>query len=304
MLTFSIFSQRQMRIKELKFCQLADNIDCFSYNIYWLDLRFRCNIESAVKRHHNLTTCLLIHTGSKNKIKSISKDLKSLGNQTMVLPLDLNYIFQHTPLEDWWQEDLQFTLSKWKTYHISEAARLAFLWKYGGLYLDHDTMILKPTSGIGENFIGLQSMKEAGTSVLKFTRNHPFLTKWLYLIPSNFNEDGRKSIGSSLATKILAPFCQGEVPAFVKDFSQVAGKYCDFNLHVLTDQVFYPIPKSHWEDLFAAKDTIPFGNSTFGVHLWHDLNHLKYKALDDIHFSSLYSMLAKSNCPETFKRHI
>ena len=31
-------------------------------------------------------------------------------------------------------------------------------------------------------------------------------------IPSNYDEDVRDSIGSALATKLIIPFCQGDIP--------------------------------------------------------------------------------------------
>ena len=31
-------------------------------------------------------------------------------------------------------------------------------------------------------------------------------------VPSNYDEDIRDSIGSTLATKLIIPFCQGDIP--------------------------------------------------------------------------------------------
>ena len=111
--------------------------------------RFECNVEAAVKHHPNQTVCLLLHTDDREMVRHLERDLQSTlpafhnasrrSSSLRVLPMSLDQVFDRTPLFRWWQEELQYSLSKWKTNHLSDAARLAFLWKYGGMYLDHGT---------------------------------------------------------------------------------------------------------------------------------------------------------------------
>ena len=44
--------------------------------------------------------------------------------------------------------------------------------------------------------------------MLKFERNHPFLSKWLFTVPGKYQEGERASIGPLLATKLIFPYCQ------------------------------------------------------------------------------------------------
>ena len=46
-----------------------------------------------------------------------------MENNIRVLSLNLDKIFQWSPLHDWWREDLRYTLSIWKSVHLSEVAR-------------------------------------------------------------------------------------------------------------------------------------------------------------------------------------
>lgn len=39
-----------------------------------------------------------------------------------------------------------------------------------------------------------------------------FIVLFFISIPSNYDEDVRDSIGSALATKLIIPFCQGDIP--------------------------------------------------------------------------------------------
>ena len=101
-----------------------------------------------MKHHPNQTVCLLLHTDDREMVRHLETDLQSTlpafhnasrRSSLRVVPMSLDQVFDRTPLFRWWQEELQFSLSKWKTNHLSDAARLAFLWKYGGMYLDHGT---------------------------------------------------------------------------------------------------------------------------------------------------------------------
>jgi hypothetical protein len=40
-----------------------------------------------------------------------------------VFSLNLDKIFEWSPLQDWWREDLRYTLSIWKSVHLSQVAR-------------------------------------------------------------------------------------------------------------------------------------------------------------------------------------
>ena len=90
--------------------------------------------------------------------------------------------------------------------------RLAYLWKYGGLYLDLDFLVLQPFEHKEENFVGAQHSSASdgvNTAAMKFERGHPFLTNWIYEVPAKYREDDRSCIGPSLVTPMLMHYCQG-----------------------------------------------------------------------------------------------
>ena len=70
--------------------------------------------------------------------------------------------------------------------------RLSWLWKFGGLYLDTDILVMEDilTPLYNTSFIGLQSLHpEVGIcqSVLKLSRHHPLLSEWLWLLMEQFD---------------------------------------------------------------------------------------------------------------------
>lgn len=66
-----------------------------------------------------------------------------MGYNIIVEEPDVPYLIGGTPAEDWYKG-----IDKWRTgpyffSHITELIRLATLWKYGGVYLDTDVIVMK-----------------------------------------------------------------------------------------------------------------------------------------------------------------
>ena len=77
-------------------------------------------------------------------------------------------------------------------HHITSHRRLSWLWKFGGLYLDTDILVIADILSPWANtsFIGLQSLHpEVGVcqSVIKLSRHHPVLIEWLGLMMEQFD---------------------------------------------------------------------------------------------------------------------
>lgn len=107
-------------------------------------------IDSIFRYHPNAR--LHIFTKSMN----ISDFSFYLENYDVVHhPLEPNTIFEDTPLERWaynideWQKSSNFFS------HVTDAMRLALLWKYGGVYLDIDAPVLRNIDNI-RNAVGVQ----------------------------------------------------------------------------------------------------------------------------------------------------
>ena len=70
--------------------------------------------------------------------------------------------------------------------------RLSWLWKFGGLYLDTDILVMEDILSPWSNtsFIGLHNLHpEVGIcqSVIKLSRRHPVLIEWLGLLMEQFD---------------------------------------------------------------------------------------------------------------------
>lgn len=203
-----------------------------------------------------------------------------------------------------WDEDFKYIHSPWMPIHISDAVRLAFLWKYGGLYLDLDSLVLKPFLDNEENFIGIQyySVDDGiNTAVMKFEKHHPFLSQWMYAVPTKYEEEDRATIGPHLATRLIVPYCQGDPPESKRNLEEISGKYCDYKVKILPPKAFYPVPWPDWKKIFVRDDedsmlrTLLQDPETYVLHYWNELS----EKLTDSEMSkdSPFMKLAESNCP-------
>lgn len=69
--------------------------------------------------------------------------------------LNITQYAEQTPLEEWMRNGKLFR-SKYLVSHTSDVLRFLSLWKYGGTYLDLDTVTMKPFGALRPNFAGAQ----------------------------------------------------------------------------------------------------------------------------------------------------
>merc|ERR1711894_248568 len=113
------------------------------------------------------------------------------------------------------------------------------------------------------------------------------------------DEDVRDSIGSNLATKLIVPFCQGDIPKSKINVTQLLNKFCDYNLHILETTAFYPVHWKRLESLFLQTTpnlhtTNDLTKDSYAINTWYDL-YRKMGPVKDIPATSPYIKLAKTN---------
>ena len=117
--------------------------------------------------------------------------MKNIDN-LRVLPLDLDIVIDWSPARELWKilrDDVMSSL--WKHVHLSRLIRfetykkpiinndtkprLSWLWKFGGLYVDTDMLVLQDilASFRNSSFIALQNLHPEvgfGSSIIKLSR--------------------------------------------------------------------------------------------------------------------------------------
>ena len=80
--------------------------------------------------------------------------------------------------------------------------RWLVVWKYGGLYLDFDSFVVKKLPW-DEFFTGRESDDYFGAGVMRFPSKHPLIAACIENVRDQFNTDEYGSVGPILLTNVM-----------------------------------------------------------------------------------------------------
>ncbi|KAL7095391.1 hypothetical protein ACP275_10G020900 [Erythranthe tilingii] len=222
----------------------------------------------------NPTSCLIIlsKTMDSGNGRKLLEPVTDLGFRVRAISPDLWGLVKNTPAESWFDEIKNGTKETGKIplpQNLSNLIRLVALYKYGGVYLDTDFIILKDFSGL-RNSIGAQSIDLSGNwtrlnnAFLVFDKKHPLVFKFIEEFALNF--DGNKWGHNG-------PYLVSRVVNRVK-------KTDEFDFTILPPMAFYPVDWTRVAGFFGRPNG-PVGakwveakirqlnGSSYGVHLWN-----------------------------------
>ena len=133
-------------------------------------------------------------------------------------PDAIYFHYQHRPTGPWWDEIESMVVPIQRTprdhigtqrlahyAHKSDVMRLEILLEQGGIYLDIDTLCLKPWHALLDHrfVIGEESERSCSNAVMMSAPGSEFVRQWLELYPSSFKE-GEWSETSCLLPRLLS----------------------------------------------------------------------------------------------------
>lgn len=170
-----------------------------------------------------------------------------------IAPLDIDRLFQNTPLENW-SKSFNASQSSIFVWEMSNALRYAYLFQFGGKYLDTDVWTLRNLSNL-TNVAGWQDEWWICHAVFFFEKGHPFVKAILDNFMDNFKLGSWGSVGPQLVTKIHK---NGTV---------------DSSTYTLLDEdAFYPTHYMQYKMPFMPKKTSRVKkliDDSYVLHLWH-----------------------------------
>ena len=230
-------------------------------------------LESLFKAHPHGCLMILSRSLDSGRGNKILKPLVDRGFKVKAVTPDLAYLFKNTPAKAWFKEmksgikdpgEIPFA------QNLSNLIRLAVLYKYGGVYLDTDFIVLKPFTGL-KNSIGAQSMDmetknwtRLNNAVLIFDMNHPLLLKFMEEFASTFDGNKWGHNGPYLVSRVV----------------ENIGKQTGYNFTVLQPMAFYPVdwirinrlfmkPANRSDSRWVQEKLFQLSGETYGVHLWN-----------------------------------
>ncbi|WCJ28081.1 alpha 1 4-glycosyltransferase family protein [Euphorbia peplus] len=230
-------------------------------------------METLFKVHPN--GCLMILSESLDSRQGyrILKQLVNRGFKVAAVKPDLEFLFRKTPAETWFDELKSGNKDPGEIplpQNLSNLIRLAVLYKYGGVYLDTDFIVLKSFSGL-RNSIGAQSVDadsknwtRLNNAVLVFDKKHPLLFRFIQEFAATFDGNKWGHNGPYLVSRVV---------------QKVSGKL-GYNFTVLSPMAFYPVgwtkiaglfkkPENRAESKWVQAKLLQLSGDTYAVHLWN-----------------------------------
>ncbi|NWR95133.1 A4GAT galactosyltransferase, partial [Furnarius figulus] len=254
---------------------------------------FSCSVESAARTHPEASVVVLMRglgKGNASLPKHWVFSLLSCFPNVQIQPLDLPELFSGTPLAKWYL----WPLRRWEPYLLpvlSDACRIVLMWKYGGIYLDTDFIVLRNLENL-TNAMGIQEDDELNGAFLSFSPKHEFMELCMKDFVENYNALIWGHQGPKLLTRVFKKWCPTRT---------IQSMSCK-GVRALAPEVLYPIPWENWKKLFEATSALELQKllrNTFAVHIWNKLSH---STRLEIPSQALLAQLYSQFCPATYAK--
>uniref|UniRef100_A0A1J3IDN6 Alpha 1,4-glycosyltransferase domain-containing protein n=1 Tax=Noccaea caerulescens TaxID=107243 RepID=A0A1J3IDN6_NOCCA len=240
--------------------------------------RERFTIESLFKSHPNSCLILISNTLDSDQGALILKPFTDKGLKVLPIKPDFAYIFKDTSAEKWFERLKKGMFSPGVIpleQNLSNLLRLVLLYKYGGIYLDTDVIIIKPLTSL-HNVIGAQTVdpvtrkwSRLNNAVLIFDKNHPLLKRFIDEFARTFNGNKWGHNGPYLVSRVVARL----------NISSSSSS-SDLGFSVLPPSAFYPVDWTRIRGFYRAATNESESNwsrkrlthlrkHSFAVHLWN-----------------------------------
>lgn len=194
-------------------------------------VREQLAIESVFKWHPSACVVILSRSLDTPEGRKLFQPFTSRGYRIMAVTPDHASLFYDTPAARWFRklrEGLQDPGEINLMQNLSNIMRLVALYKYGGIYLDTDMIVLKSFSDL-RNTVGAQSMNPVNgkwtrlnNAVLVFDRNHPVVLKFIREFDRTFDGNKWGYNGPYLVSRVVKKLKNPEESRTVSILSQSA----------------------------------------------------------------------------------
>ncbi|XP_073137685.1 uncharacterized protein [Henckelia pumila] len=232
-------------------------------------------IQSVFKAHPS--GCLIVVSNSMDSRKGtlMLKPFLDRGLKVTAISPDFDFLFNNTAAESWYNRLVRGgggvrTGGVSLGQNLSNLLRLGLLYRFGGIYLDTDIIVLKSFREL-KNAIGAQTLDlETGqwsrlnNAVMIFDKGHHLLYEFIEEFALTFNGNKWGHNGPYLVSRVV---------------SRLRGSI-EYNVTVLPPMAFYPVDWSRIGGLFRGPRNAVhsrwllgklrqiYGQS-FAVHLWN-----------------------------------
>ncbi|KAH8402942.1 hypothetical protein KR222_000555, partial [Zaprionus bogoriensis] len=264
-----------------------------------LTARQACAIESAALHNPNFQVFVLFASatylqGDTDLKNPITDALLSYGN-VRFRQLNLWRYAESTPIEDWLKSGQLFQ-SSYLVKHTFELLRLLSLYRFGGIFLRLDAMVLRSLEILPLNYVGADTEESVSNSVISLHADgfgHWLGELFLREFQQNYNGNRWSHDAPHYLESVLSAVCgTKDIRLMLENPDRCHG------FRVFSANAFYEINWLEWFLLFEPKlqrETLERVQDSYVIHLWNHLN-------TDVPFEpeAAYMQLAAKHCPKVF----
>lgn len=233
-------------------------------------VRHQRGLESLLAQHRDACVMVLSETIELDFFKdSFVKD----GYKVSVAMPNLDELLKDTPTHVFASVWFEWRKTKFYATHYSELVRLAALYKYGGIYLDSDIIVLKPLSALN-NSVGLED-QPAGSSLngalMAFRKQSPFIMECLKEFYLTYDDTQLRWNGADLLSRVAKRFSNKKNISIKQPELNVQPSFVFFPIssHLITRYFVAPTTETEKAQQDALFNKILTESVTF--HFWNSL---------------------------------
>ncbi|RYR14121.1 hypothetical protein Ahy_B04g070759 isoform A [Arachis hypogaea] len=258
----------------------------------WMySVRHQRGLESLLFHHPEACVVIFSETMELDFFKDTF--VKDGYKVTIVMP-NLDELLKGTPAHIFSSVWFEWRKTKFYATHYSELIRLVALYRYGGIYLDSDIIVLKPIYFLN-NSLGMEDDLEAekalNGAVMAFEKHSLFMKECLEEFYRTYDDTSLRGNGADLLTRVAKQFLGKENKSVKQLELKVEPSYIFFPISLQDITRFFSAPETEtqkaWQD--ALLESILHKSLTF--HFW---NHLTYALIPEP--NSLVNRLMNRAC--------
>lgn len=265
-----------------------------------INSRQACAVESAALTNPNYDVFLLYTSPGLIKFENTQSDrylhaLLSYKN-VRILHLDYSKYTNNTPLEDLYKYG-KIESSSFPQSHASDVLRYLTLFKYGGIYLDLDVIVVKSLEDLEPNYAGVESEWNVAAGILNFAPyglGKYYARQCVMDLRHNFDGNDWGTNGPGVITRLMRGLCDTEKAI------EMIGKDCN-GFKAVAPKYFYPVRWQNWSMYFdeVYTETVrELTKESYVIHVWNQ--HSQTVRLDK-NANVPYANFARKYCPKVYQ---
>ncbi|XP_047262560.1 uncharacterized protein At4g19900 isoform X2 [Capsicum annuum] len=201
--------------------------------------RYQRGLESVLNHHRDACVVVFSETIELNFFSGFVKD----GFKVAVVMPNLDELLLDTPTHVFASVWYEWKRTKHYPLHYSELVRLAALYKYGGIYLDSDIVVLNSLSSLNNTVAFEDDLrgKKLNGAVMAFRKHSPFIMECLKEFYASYDDSQLRWNGADLLARVASNFSVND---------NLSGRKMEINFQ--PSFIFFPISHNNITRYFSA----------------------------------------------------